>query len=209
MTAAGDDHPPRPLDGTSGSTDESTTTDAASDVVAWDPDGTDLARSVMSRARATRSEASQTTGSPDRRGSRGRSARRGGGRIGAGWSSARDDDRDPQSLERTFERLVSERGWGTDLAVHAVIARWPELVGPEMAAHVRPERYADAELTVRADSTAWATQVRLLASHLVRRLNHEIGDGAVAKVIVLGPVAPGWAKGARRVRGRGPRDTYG
>ncbi len=40
-----------------------------------------------------------------------------------------------------------------------------------------------------ADSTAWATQVRLLAAQLVRRLNTELGDGAVKRVKVRGPAA--------------------
>jgi predicted nucleic acid-binding Zn ribbon protein len=93
--------------------------------------------------------------------------------------------------------------------VHAVIARWEQIVGADLAAHVTTEQYADGELTVRADSTAWATQVKLLAPNLVRRLNEEIGHGSVTRVIVLGPHAPSWRKGPRTVRGRGPRDTYG
>ena len=60
-----------------------------------------------------------------------------------------------------------------------------------------------------ADSTAWATQVRLLAPQLVRRLNAELGDGTVRRVKVRGP-APPRQRGAWRVPGgRGPRDTYG
>jgi predicted nucleic acid-binding Zn ribbon protein len=65
-------------------------------------------------------------------------------------------------------------------------------------------------LTVRTDSTAWASQVRLLAPNLVAKLNEQLGDGTVARVKVLGPDAPTWKKGRLSVRdGRGPRDTYG
>jgi predicted nucleic acid-binding Zn ribbon protein len=62
---------------------------------------------------------------------------------------------------------------------------------------------------VVADSTAWATQLRLLAADLVRRLNAELGDRTVLRVKVRGPSGePG--RGRWRVRdGRGPRDTYG
>src|SRR5690242_11296633 len=60
------------------------------------------------------------------------------------------------------------------------------------------------------DSTAWATQLSLLAPALVRRLNEELGDGTVTLIDVLGPHVPSWAKGRRRTRdSRGPRDTYG
>ena len=35
------------------------------------------------------------------------------------------------------------------------------------------------------------------------------GLEAVRKVTVLGPSAPSWKRGALRIKGRGPRDTYG
>jgi predicted nucleic acid-binding Zn ribbon protein len=112
-------------------------------------------------------------------------------------------------LGRSVQRLVAERGWETEVAVGGVIGRWDLIVGPEVAAHCAPESYAEAVLTVRADSSAWATVVRQLAPTLVARLNEECGDGAVARVNVLGPGRPSWRKGALHVRGRGPRDTYG
>jgi len=97
--------------------------------------------------------------------------------------------------------------------VGSVFGRWAEIVGPELAAHTRPESLDDGELTVTADSTAWATQVRLLAAQLVRRLNAELGAGAVQRVRVRGPAGaagPVRRPGEWRVRGgRGPRDTYG
>ena len=58
-----------------------------------------------------------------------------------------------------------------------MFGRWEQIVGPELAAHTRPDGFADGELAVTADSTAWATQVRLLAPALVGRLNAELGDG--------------------------------
>jgi predicted nucleic acid-binding Zn ribbon protein len=68
----------------------------------------------------------------------------------------------------------------------------------------------DGELTVVADSTAWATQLRLLAAELVRKLNAELGDGSVRRVNVRGPGAQSRRPGQWRVRGsQGPRDTYG
>ncbi len=124
-------------------------------------------------------------------------------------SGAHPDERDPQTLDVTIGRLVVERGWRTDVAVHGVFSRWDQVVGTEVAEHVVPERYIDTELTVRADSTAWATQMRLLASQVLARLNAELGHGTVTRIHVQGPQAPSWKHGLRSVRGRGPRDTYG
>lgn len=125
-------------------------------------------------------------------------------------SGAHPDARDPSLLGPAVEKLVTESGWGTDLAVHGVFARWPEIVGGEVASHCTPERYRDGRLQVRTDSTAWATQLTLLAPTVVRRMNEELGDGTVLVIDVLGPDGPTWRKGRRSVRdGRGPRDTYG
>ena len=125
-------------------------------------------------------------------------------------SGAHPDGRDPMSLDAAVERLVTDNGWTADVAVHAVFARWPEIVGSDVAAHCSPESYRDGHLTIRTDSTAWATQLRLLAPNVVRRMNHELGDGTVLRIDVQGPEVPSWRRGRRSVRGaRGPRDTYG
>lgn len=125
-------------------------------------------------------------------------------------SGAHPDERDPQLLDTTLGRLVADHGWTLDLKVHAVFARWPEIVGTEVAQHCQPTSFVDGRLTVRTGSTAWATQLRLLAPTLVRRLNEEIGHGSVTLIEIEGPTGPTWKKGPRSVRdGRGPRDTYG
>lgn len=109
-----------------------------------------------------------------------------------------------------MQRLVSDSGWSTDVSVHTVLGRWPQIVGPEVALHCTPDSYADGVVTVTADSTAWATELRLLAATVVARLNAELGDGTVVRIAVNGPSAPSWRRGRRSVRdGRGPRDTYG
>ena len=60
--------------------------------------------------------------------------------------------------------------------------------------------FEDGELTVAADSTTWATQLRLLSSTLVRRLNEELGHGTVRRVKVVGPASGPRRTGAWRVR---------
>ncbi|WP_395658091.1 DUF721 domain-containing protein [Nocardioides sp.] len=160
-------------------------------------DGLDLAR-ALTRATARSTPAARTKRrrtDPPRR-----------GRV----SGAHPDDRDPQLLDTTLSRLVDDHGWELDLRVHGVFGRWVELVGAEVAQHTTPESFAEGRLVVRTDSTAWATQLRLLAPTVVRRLNEELGHGTVTVIEVVGPHLPSWSKGRRSVRdGRGPRDTYG
>jgi predicted nucleic acid-binding Zn ribbon protein len=117
---------------------------------------------------------------------------------------------DPQPLGAAISGLLADRGWQQQAAVGAAFGRWEQIVGAELAAHARPEAFHDGELVVAADSTAWATQLRLLAATLVKRLNAELGDGTVRRVRVRGPAGPPRRPGAWRAPGgRGPRDTYG
>jgi predicted nucleic acid-binding Zn ribbon protein len=161
-------------------------------------DGLDLAR-AMTRASARSTPAKRAQ-------KRARSQPPSRSRV----SGAHPDERDPQLLDATVDRLVDDHGWDLDLRVHAVFGRWAELVGSEVGAHSTPESFADGTLVVRTDSTAWATQLRLLAPTVVRRLNEELGHGTVTLIDVQGPQAPSWKKGRRGTRdGRGPRDTYG
>ncbi|KHL04353.1 DUF721 domain-containing protein [Sinomonas humi] len=148
------------------------------------------------RTRTTGSLVPAAPGSPARRGTRRR------GEPGYGG-------RDPLGLGSVVQRMVAERGWSSPVAVGSVMARWPELVGREVAAHCTPESFEDTTLRVRCDSTAWATQLRLLSTALLDRFARELGPDVVRTLQVLGPAAPSWRKGMRNVRGRGPRDTYG
>lgn len=166
-----------------------------------EPSGVDLARVALraakEQARARGAEAQQR-----------RQARRGGGLR----SGARRDGRDPMPLGAAVNRLITERGWETPAAVGGVMGRWPQLVGPEVAQHCDPQRYDEEErtLVVRCDSTAWATQLRLLAPRLVARLNEDLGQGTVKLIKVRGPEAPRPGYGPLRAPGsKGPGDTYG
>ena len=122
---------------------------------------------------------------------------------------ARARREDPQPLSAALDGLLADQGWQTQAAVGSVFGRWDQLVGPDVAAHTRPERFSDGELVVIADSAAWATQVRLLTSVVLRRLNTELGHGTVTRVVVRGP-APPRRMGPLRVRGtREHNDDYG
>ncbi len=127
-----------------------------------------------------------------------------------GRPGGRQRREDPAPLAAAIGGLIQESGWELDVATGSVFGRWAQIVGPDLAAHTTPETLADGEMIVTADSTAWATQLRLLAGELVRRLNAELGDGTVRRVKVRGPGTQAHKPGQWRVKGsRGPRDTYG
>ena len=100
-------------------------------------------------------------------------------------------------------------GYGQEaVSVGGVMGRWDAVVGSDIAAHCRPETFEAGILTVRADSTAWATQVHLLSGTLLTRLADEVGEGTVTKVVVRGPTGPSWRRGPRVAPGsQGPRES--
>ena len=117
--------------------------------------------------------------------------------------------RDPSLLGDQMDRLLVDRGWKVDVAVGAVMGRWATIVGADVAEHCTPVTFGDGVLTVRADSTAWATQLRLMSSSILARLETEVGKDTVTVLRVQGPSAPSWTRGLRKATGPGPRDTYG
>lgn len=123
--------------------------------------------------------------------------------------AAYSDDRDPKPIGEAVDRLVRDQGWQDEAAVALLMADWAGTVGSDLAEHVVPVSFTGGELTLRAESTTWATQVRLLLAQVQEAIDERVGPGTVTRIRIQGPQAPSWAAGPRRVKGRGPRDTYG
>jgi predicted nucleic acid-binding Zn ribbon protein len=118
---------------------------------------------------------------------------------------------DPIRFGAAIDAFLKTRGWEHDARAHAVLARWPQIAGPEVADHCSPTSLRDGELTLTAESTAWATQLALLAGKIKDRVNADLGATVVKSVRVHGPAsARPRTPGQWRVSGgRGDRDTYG
>jgi predicted nucleic acid-binding Zn ribbon protein len=135
---------------------------------------------------------------------------RGRGREGGGYSGARPDDRDPAPIGRIVGNSMVELGWVVPLAEARLMSQWASVVGPEIAARCQPMSLLDGELKISAESTAWATQLRLMAPQILARIASELPAGLVRKLVITGPSSPSWKHGPWSMRGgRGARDTYG
>jgi len=164
------------------------------------PTGPDLVRAALASARAAARAKGVSPGTPARR------ARR---PLPPARSGAGPDGRDPLLFGDAIARMVAERGWQEATSAGRVLGEWERLVGPEIADHCAPASLVDGELVLVAESSAWATQLRLMTRTLQARLTEQVGEGVVTSVVVRGPTTPDWRRGPRRVKGRGPRDTYG
>lgn len=124
-------------------------------------------------------------------------------------SGSRKDARDPKLLGDALGKLLIQRGWNQEVAVGGVIGRWPEIAGPEISQHCTAESFENSVLTVRAATTAWATQLRFLSPQLMAAVAKQVGPDVVKEIKILAPDAPKFSRGKYSVKGRGPRDTWG
>ena len=142
-----------------------------------------------------------------RRGGPVRRARRRAPDRGRRSSPVRAPTTATRSAARRGDRAAGRpKGWSTDVSVHTVLGRWPTSSAPR-SPHTAPGATPTACSTVQTDSTAWATQLRLLAPTVVARLNAELGDGTVPGSTSSGPTAPSWRTGPRAVRTAAARGT--
>ncbi|HVU71447.1 MAG TPA: DciA family protein [Mycobacteriales bacterium] len=171
------------------------------------PSGADLVRAALERAQADARDRQAADAVRARAGASAdaravRTARRKEARASA-------ERGEPTALGELVAGLVGDRGWDRDVSVARVTACWETVAGADVAAHSRPVSLRDGTLTLEASSTAWATQLRLLAPTLLARIADEVGSGLVTQLRIHGPAAPSWRRGPLSVRGQGPRDTYG
>jgi predicted nucleic acid-binding Zn ribbon protein len=117
---------------------------------------------------------------------------------------------EPERFNVILNELVLRREWQTGLAEGNLFTQWPQIIGDEIAEHCEPITILDGKLTIRAQTTAWATQLRLLSGEILKRIQQSAPGATIEELHVIGPNAPTWKRGLRTIRGsRGPRDTYG
>lgn len=169
------------------------------------PSGIDLVRRTLEEARAAARAQGKDAG-------RGRAAAPAPRRVAGqrrSWSGPGPDARDPQPLGSLARDLARKRGWSAQVAEGTVLGNWATVVGHQIADHAVPTALNDGVLSVAAESTAWATQLRMIQSQLLAKIAAAVGNGVVTSLKITGPAAPSWRKGPRHIAGRGPRDTYG
>ena len=155
-----------------------------------DLSGPDLARAMLDQAKARASRTPRRAAKPPRK---------------------KREKGDPTTFGAAIEAFLKVRGWENDARVAAVLSRWADIAGPDIADHCTPASLRDGELVLAAESTAWATQLRLLSTKIKDRVNADLGAAVVRSVKVHGPAStrPRQAGGWRVAGGRGDRDTYG
>lgn len=117
---------------------------------------------------------------------------------------------DVDSIGSLLSREFSRRGWNRELANGWVTANWAELVGEKIAQHTTVEMVKETTLFISCDSTAWASNLRLMQKQILQAIAAKVGPNVITQLKIFGPRTPhNWRKGRLHIKGRGPRDTWG
>ncbi|GAA1472506.1 hypothetical protein CFELI_00020 [Corynebacterium felinum] len=114
-----------------------------------------------------------------------------------------------EGFGQLLRKEIKQRGWNHNLAGGWVQANWDELVGDHVAAHTKVEMLKETSLFISCDSTAWATNLRMMQRQILQAIAQQVGPDVVTELKIFGPHTPSWRHGPLHVKGRGPRDTYG
>ena len=97
-------------------------------------------------------------------------------------------DVDPRRVSDFLDAATRRLGAPGSNVTMRVFSRWPDLVGPDIAAHSRPVSLHDGTLVLAVDHPAWATQLRFMTADLLTRIAEVTGGSEVVEIQVR--VAP-------------------
>ncbi len=94
-------------------------------------------------------------------------------------------DNGPRRVGDSMPRLLGRLGSApTPAVMEAVFTRWDELVGGELAGHLRPQRVDGRVLVVAVEHPAWATRARMESGQILARLR-ELGETSIDRLEVV------------------------
>jgi predicted nucleic acid-binding Zn ribbon protein len=96
----------------------------------------------------------------------------------------RDGGDEPEKVGTGLDRVVRRLGGPSVETVGGVFARWPEIVGDQIAGHTRPLAVRSGALQVAVDDPAWAPELRFLETRILERLRVVLGTDDVDRIEV-------------------------
>ncbi|TMI98054.1 MAG: DUF721 domain-containing protein [Bacillati bacterium ANGP1] len=91
--------------------------------------------------------------------------------------------RRPVVVREALQSYLARTGLERRLAQAQVVPEWPRLVGPQIAKVTEPESVtADGTLFVRVATSAWMTELQLMAPEIMARLNAGRGPGRIKTI---------------------------
>jgi len=77
----------------------------------------------------------------------------------------------PERIDKIIHRVLESLKIEDKLKDYAVIQKWPEIVGENIARHTRATGIDDANLYVMVDNPVWKAQLFLMKGNILKKIN--------------------------------------
>ncbi|PWG60367.1 DUF721 domain-containing protein [Bifidobacterium catulorum] len=126
------------------------------------------------------------------------------------WLNFGKPGRDPSPFGAVVAGIAEEGNWKPHLMIAQLGRHWDQVVGSGIAQHSRVASYRDGVLTIRAESTIWATQLTYMIPQMQRKIAERLPGMPLDRIIVTGPRSGTFKHGANdRATGQWrPRGRY-
>jgi predicted nucleic acid-binding Zn ribbon protein len=98
------------------------------------------------------------------------------------------------------DALVSRKGWSEHMRFGRLQAAWPDVVGAHIASRSQPVALEGGTLQIRADGSAWATELTLMSASIGAKVAAflELPEGLEVRVTAGGLSDPNRRGSTRR-----------
>lgn len=106
--------------------------------------------------------------------------------------------RDPAELGNVMTTIAGNGIWAANMKLAQLRNHWDQVVGEGIAKHSAVADFTDGVLTIRAESTVWATQLTYLIPQLTDTIRNNLKGLTINEIKVTGPAVGYNRKWARR-----------
>jgi predicted nucleic acid-binding Zn ribbon protein len=100
-------------------------------------------------------------------------------------ASDRKSPRQPQPVGDLVSGFLRRSGLSEKVEAASAIPRWSEIVGPQISQVTRAARVSDGTLFVAVRSSAWMSELNLMKSELLRRINAGRKAGRIEQIVFV------------------------
>ena len=90
----------------------------------------------------------------------------------------------PSILGEVIESLIASLGQANRFNGWRMVARWPEIVGPEIAEVARAVRFSEGILTVVVEKDVWRQELEMQLDKILTKLRSQPGGRVIEKIIL-------------------------
>ncbi len=88
------------------------------------------------------------------------------------------------SVSTILKTVTHRQGLDHELLEYRLLQEWPQIVGPQIAAHSRPDHIRFKKLFLVVESSVWLQHLTFLKPALLEKLHEAVGAQAVTDIVL-------------------------